>query len=158
VLFLWALPAFAANGLGTYLATRLDAATKQGRGTQHSGVSRVGGGLPSDASKRISFHFWTRPTMIIGGDQVSAVEIERTMINSEGYMVGIGGRQTLAADHVVRSVGYRRLPPARCPPSMSALAECHTPKGGHPCQPSRLEGQSPPSFGWQRMQPDPRAP
>jgi ferredoxin/flavodoxin---NADP+ reductase len=65
---------------------------------------------PSDASKRISFHFWTRPTMIVGSDHVSAVEIERTMINSEGYVVGMGGRQTLAADLVVRSVGYRGLP------------------------------------------------
>jgi ferredoxin--NADP+ reductase len=65
---------------------------------------------PSDASKRISFHFWTRPTMIVGSDHVSAVEIERTMINSEGYVVGLGGRQTLAADLVVRSVGYRGLP------------------------------------------------
>jgi ferredoxin/flavodoxin---NADP+ reductase len=64
----------------------------------------------SGASKRISFHFWTRPTMIMGSDQVTGVEIERTMINSEGYVVGAGGRQTLAADLVVRSVGYRGLP------------------------------------------------
>jgi ferredoxin--NADP+ reductase len=65
---------------------------------------------PSGASKRISFHFWTRPTMIIGSDQVSAVEIERTMISPDGYVVGMGGRETLAADLVVRSVGYRGLP------------------------------------------------
>jgi ferredoxin--NADP+ reductase len=62
------------------------------------------------AAKRIIFHFWTRPTMIIGSDRAAAVEIERTMINSEGYVVGAGGRQTLAADLVVRSVGYRGLP------------------------------------------------
>jgi ferredoxin--NADP+ reductase len=64
----------------------------------------------SGASKRISFHFWTRPTMIIGDDRVTAVEIERTMIDSAGYVVGAGGRNTLAADLVVRSVGYRGLP------------------------------------------------
>jgi ferredoxin/flavodoxin---NADP+ reductase len=64
----------------------------------------------SGASKRISFHFWTRPTMIIGDDRVTAVEIERTMIDSAGYVVGAGGRSTLAADLVVRSVGYRGLP------------------------------------------------
>jgi ferredoxin/flavodoxin---NADP+ reductase len=69
----------------------------------------------SGASKRISFHFWTRPTMIMGSDQVTGVEIERTMINSEGYVVGAGGRQTLAADLVVRSVGYRGLPLADVP-------------------------------------------
>ena len=62
------------------------------------------------ASKRISFHFWTRPTMIMGSDRVTAVEIERTMIDSAGYVVGVGGRQTLTADLVVRSVGYRGLP------------------------------------------------
>jgi len=64
----------------------------------------------SGAARRISFHFWTRPTMIIGNDRVTAVETERTMINSDGLVVGAGGRQTLAADLVVRSVGYRGLP------------------------------------------------
>ena len=48
--------------------------------------------------------------MIIGSARVTAVEIERTMIDSAGYVVGVGGRQTLAADLVVRSVGYRGLP------------------------------------------------
>ena len=64
----------------------------------------------SGASRRISFHFWSRPTMIIGADRVTAVEIEQTMINSEGFVVGIGRRPTLSADLVVRSVGYRGLP------------------------------------------------
>jgi ferredoxin/flavodoxin---NADP+ reductase len=64
----------------------------------------------SGAPKRIRFHFWTRPTMIIGSDRVTAVEIERTMINSGGLVVGIDGRDTLPADLVVRSVGYRGLP------------------------------------------------
>lgn len=65
---------------------------------------------PSGASKRVSFHFWTRPTMIIGSDRVTSVEVERTMIDSSGYVVGAGGRHTLDADLVVRSVGYRGLP------------------------------------------------
>lgn len=65
---------------------------------------------PSGASKRVSFHFWTRPTMIIGSDRVTGVEVERTMIDSSGYVVGAGGRHTLDADLVVRSVGYRGLP------------------------------------------------
>ena len=64
----------------------------------------------SGASKRITFHFWSRPTMIIGDDRVTAVEIERTMIDSDGYVVGRGGGATLPADLVVRSVGYRGLP------------------------------------------------
>lgn len=64
----------------------------------------------SGASRRIRFHFWSRPTMIIGNDRVTTVEVERTMIDSDGFVVGIGDRQTLAADLVVRSVGYRGLP------------------------------------------------
>ena len=64
----------------------------------------------SGASKRITFHFWSRPTMIVGDDRVTAVEIERTMIDSNGYVVGRGGGATLPADLVVRSVGYRGLP------------------------------------------------
>ncbi len=69
----------------------------------------------SGASRRISFHFWSRPTMIIGSDRVTAVEVERTMINSEGFVVGIGRGPTLPADLVVRSVGYRGLPLAGIP-------------------------------------------
>lgn len=64
----------------------------------------------SGASRRIRFHFWSRPTMIIGNDRVTTVEVERTMIDSDGFVVGIDDRQTLAADLVVRSVGYRGLP------------------------------------------------
>ena len=48
--------------------------------------------------------------MIIGNDRVTTVEVERTMIDSDGFVVGMGDRQTLAADLVVRSVGYRGLP------------------------------------------------
>jgi ferredoxin--NADP+ reductase len=65
----------------------------------------------SGASRHISFHFWSRPTKIIGNDRVTAVEVERTMINSDGFVVGAGRRPTLAADLVVRSVGYRGLLP-----------------------------------------------
>jgi ferredoxin/flavodoxin---NADP+ reductase len=64
----------------------------------------------SGASRRIRFHFWSRPTKIIGNDRVTAVEVERTMINSEGFVVGAGRGPTLTADLVVRSVGYRGLP------------------------------------------------
>ena len=53
--------------------------------------------------------------MIIGSDRVTAVEVERTMINSEGFVVGIGRGPTLPADLVVRSVGYRGLPLAGIP-------------------------------------------
>ncbi len=50
----------------------------------------------SGASRRISFHFWSRPTKIIGSDRVTAVEVERTMINSDGFVVGTGRRPDAA--------------------------------------------------------------
>jgi ferredoxin--NADP+ reductase len=61
------------------------------------------------ASRRIHFHFWTRPVMIIGDDRVAAVEVEATMINAAGSVVGSGRRTTIAAQLVVRSVGYRGI-------------------------------------------------
>ncbi len=65
---------------------------------------------PSGAGRRIHLHFWTRPTMIIGDDRVSAVQVERTMIDRDGLVVGTGGQREIAAQLVVRSVGYRGLP------------------------------------------------
>ena len=48
------------------------------------------GRAPAGRAGRIHFHFWTRPIKIIGSEQVEAVEVERTMINSDGYVVGAG--------------------------------------------------------------------
>jgi ferredoxin/flavodoxin---NADP+ reductase len=70
---------------------------------------------PGNAPRRIHFHFWTKPTKIIGNGRVEAVEVERTMINSDGGVVGTGERGTLAAQLVIRSVGYRGVPMAGVP-------------------------------------------
>ena len=59
------------------------------------------------AAQRVWFHFWTRPTAIVGSDAVSAVQVERTMIDSDGAVVGTGLRKIVPAQLVVRSVGYR---------------------------------------------------
>jgi ferredoxin--NADP+ reductase len=59
------------------------------------------------ASRRIHLHFWTRPTQILGQDQVTGIQLERTAIGTEGYVEGRGELSTLAAQLVVRSVGYR---------------------------------------------------
>ena len=65
---------------------------------------------PVGAARRIHLHFWTRPTQIIGPDQVRAVQVERTMIDSDGLVVGTGQTREMAAQLVVRSVGYRGQP------------------------------------------------
>ncbi len=62
------------------------------------------------ASRRLQLHFWTRPVAILGTDRVRAVQIERTRLDDNGYVQGSGERSELAAQLVVRSVGYRGLP------------------------------------------------
>jgi ferredoxin--NADP+ reductase len=74
---------------------------------------------PSGAGRRIQFHFWTRPVMIIsesaaGPDheldhtsRVRAVQVERTRIDANGAVISAGGVRTIEAQLVVRSVGYR---------------------------------------------------
>ena len=65
---------------------------------------------PSGADRRLYLHFWTRPTMIIGEHRVRGVRVERTMIDSDGLVVGAGQPREIDAQLVVRSVGYRGLP------------------------------------------------
>ncbi|MDF2747388.1 MAG: putative ferredoxin--NADP(+) reductase [Propionibacteriaceae bacterium] len=65
---------------------------------------------PTGADKRIYLHFWTRPTRILGSERVEAVQVERTAIDSDGYVVGSGGNRDIAAQLVVRAVGYRGRP------------------------------------------------
>ena len=60
--------------------------------------------------RRIWWHFWTRPTAILGEGRVCAVEVESTAIDSDGRVVGAGAPRTIEAQLVVRSVGYRGLP------------------------------------------------
>ncbi|MFC7620846.1 FAD-dependent oxidoreductase [Microlunatus sp. GCM10028923] len=59
------------------------------------------------ADRRIHFHFWTRPTTLVGDGRVHSVITERTMIDSTGTLVADGPGPELPADLVVRSVGYR---------------------------------------------------
>jgi len=70
---------------------------------------------PTGASKRIHLHFWTRPTRILGSARVAAVQVERTAINSDGYVVGVGNTHDIPAQLVVRAVGYRGRPLAGVP-------------------------------------------
>jgi ferredoxin--NADP+ reductase len=61
----------------------------------------------SGASRRIHLHFWTRPTQLLGEERVRGVELERTAIGPDGFVVGTGELSTVSAELVVRSVGYR---------------------------------------------------
>lgn len=59
------------------------------------------------AERRIFLHFWTRPVRVVGTDRVEAIEIEGTAIDADGSVRGTGVTTTLAAQLIVRSVGYR---------------------------------------------------
>ena len=57
--------------------------------------------------RRVFLHFWTRPVRVLGTDRVAAVEIEGTALDADGAVRGTGVTTTLAAQLVIRSVGYR---------------------------------------------------
>ncbi|GAA2099779.1 FAD-dependent oxidoreductase [Microlunatus panaciterrae] len=64
---------------------------------------------PSGASRRIHFRFWTRPIRLLGEGRVRAVETERTRLNADGFVDGAGPGETIEAQLVVRSVGYKGI-------------------------------------------------
>ena len=59
------------------------------------------------ALKRIHMHFFTRPVRLVGEKVLTAIDVERTQIDDNGSAVGTGLFDTLPAQLVVRSVGYR---------------------------------------------------
>jgi ferredoxin/flavodoxin---NADP+ reductase len=59
------------------------------------------------SQRRIFLHFWVRPVRILGREAVEAVETERTALDSDGLVRGTGVGQTIAAQLIIRSVGYR---------------------------------------------------
>ncbi len=65
---------------------------------------------PMPGRTRLRLRFYRRPVRLIGKDRVTAVEIERTEVDADGRAAGTGELETIAADLVVRSVGYRGSP------------------------------------------------
>jgi ferredoxin--NADP+ reductase len=62
---------------------------------------------PSGRARRVHLHFFARPTELLGTDHVESVVVERTALTAEGQAVGTGEFSQIAANVVVRSVGYR---------------------------------------------------
>ncbi len=62
---------------------------------------------PSGKPRRIHLHFFARPTELRGTDHVDTVVVERTSLTPEGSSVGTGEFTEIAANVVIRSVGYR---------------------------------------------------
>jgi ferredoxin--NADP+ reductase len=70
---------------------------------------------PQGRPRRIHFRFLVRPTGLVGTSRVEAVQLERTCFNESGELVGAGVVETLEAQLVLRSVGYRGVPLAGLP-------------------------------------------
>ena len=62
---------------------------------------------PSGKPRRIHLRFLVRPATIFGSAKVDGVEVERTELDGTGNVKGTGAFETIPAQMVLRSVGYR---------------------------------------------------
>jgi NADPH-dependent glutamate synthase beta subunit-like oxidoreductase len=58
----------------------------------------------------LTLRFFRRPVALLGEERVTAVEVERTVVDADGRASGTGETELLPADLVIRSVGYRGTP------------------------------------------------
>lgn len=65
---------------------------------------------PEGRPRRIHFRFMLRPTALVGTGQVEAVVLERTRFDDAGQLESAGHGETLEAQMVLRSAGYRGVP------------------------------------------------
>ena len=74
---------------------------------------------PSGKSRRVVLRFCTSPVAILGDGRVEAVEVVRNRLVADEHgqirAVATDERETLACGIVLRSVGYRGVPPAGLP-------------------------------------------
>jgi ferredoxin--NADP+ reductase len=69
---------------------------------------------PAGLPRRLRLRFWLRPAEVLGPDAVTGFRAERTALEG-GRLVGTGELVDLPAQMVLRSVGYRVVPPAGLP-------------------------------------------
>ncbi|OEJ30820.1 FAD-dependent oxidoreductase [Streptomyces subrutilus] len=72
---------------------------------------------PGGAGRRIDLRFYLRPVEILGGPdgRVSGMRFERTAPDGRGGVTGTGVYEDIAAQLVLRSVGYKGVPLAGLP-------------------------------------------
>ena len=113
------LNAFDSSGEGAALAAadrrvrgNMVAIAKWAQGAQGAQGAPAGPD-PSPASghaRRLIVRFWLKPVEILGTERVSGITLERTAIDASGALRGTGQYETLAAQMVLRSVGYQSVP------------------------------------------------
>jgi ferredoxin/flavodoxin---NADP+ reductase len=69
-------------------------------------AARAPKGLP----KRVHVRFLRRPVEVLGADRVSGLRLEHTRLDEFGNATGTGEMTTIAAQLILRSVGYRGVP------------------------------------------------
>jgi ferredoxin--NADP+ reductase len=65
---------------------------------------------PQGRPRRIHFHFMVRPTALLGETKVEAVLLDHTQCDDAGRLESAGRQETLEAQLVLRSAGYRGVP------------------------------------------------
>jgi ferredoxin--NADP+ reductase len=70
----------------------------------------AGSTAPAAAGRQLRLRFWLRPAEVVGTDRAQALTVERTRMTSDGSVEGTGQLETIAAQLVLRSVGYRSVP------------------------------------------------
>jgi ferredoxin--NADP+ reductase len=73
-------------------------------------ISDWAGRAPAGGSRRLTVRFWLRPVEILGPQRASGLTLERTRLDASGAFTGTGEYETLAAQLVLRSVGYQSVP------------------------------------------------
>jgi len=69
---------------------------------------------PEGRPRRLRIKFWLRPVEVLGSAAVTGFRAERTRLE-DGRLVGTGSILDFPAQLVLRSVGYRVVPPAGLP-------------------------------------------
>ena len=69
---------------------------------------------PVGRPRRLHLRFWLRPVEVLGAGAVTGLRAERSAL-VDGRLVGTGRTMDLPAEMVLRSVGYRVVPPAGLP-------------------------------------------
>ena len=69
---------------------------------------------PQGRPRRLRIKFWLRPAEVLGSAAVTGFRAERTRLE-DGKLVGTGSIVDFPAQMVLRSVGYRVVPPAGLP-------------------------------------------
>lgn len=70
---------------------------------------------PAGHGRRLAVRFWLRPVEVVGTERVSGLAVERTRLDETGALAGTGEQETIAAQMVLRSVGYQSVPLAGVP-------------------------------------------